>query len=247
MKSLVKYTILSMAATGALYAGGYKIPETSTNAVALCSATVAHSHGADSAYYNPANMVFMGDKQNAELDLIYVGLDSINYQSDDNSVNIHAESEDFYLPSFNYVSGKLGDKGVRVGMSVVVPGGLSKRWNDSPAVDRAKEFTLEALEFNPTVAYSVTNDLAIAFGFRVISSSGVVNSSSAASRDMTGDSIDFGYNLALAYKPMKNLEIGITYRSKVDITIKGNTKLSIGNALVYDGGCKCYYSTSINI
>ena len=236
MKHLVKYTLLSMAATGALYAGGYKIPETSTNAIALSSATVAHSHGADSAYYNPANMVFMQDKQNAELDLIYIGLDPVHYKSDDNSVNIHAESENFYIPSFHYVSKKLGDKGVRVGMSVVVPGGLSKRWNSSPAVDRAKEFTLETVEVNPTVAYSVTNNLAIAFGFRVLYSSGVVKSASVASRDMTGDSIDFGYNLALAYKPIKNLEIGITYRSEVDMTIKGNAKLSIGNALVYDGG-----------
>lgn len=236
MKHLAKYTLLSMAATGALYAGGYKIPETSTNAIALSSATVAHSHGADSAYYNPANMVFMQDKQNAELDLIYIGLDPVHYKSDDNSVDIHAESESFYLPSFHYVSGKLGDKGARVGMSVVVPGGLSKRWNNSPAVDRAKEFTLKTVEVNPTVAYSVANNLAIAFGFRALYSSGVVKSASVASRDMTGDSIDLGYNLALAYKPIKNLEIGITYRSKVDMTIKGNAKLSIGNALVYDGG-----------
>lgn len=232
----MKYTILSLAATSALYAGGYKIPETSTNAVALSAATVAHSHGADSAYYNPANMVFMEDKQNAELDLIYIGLDPVKYKSDDNTIDIDAKSETFFVPSLNYVSGKLGDNGVRVGMSVVVPGGLSKRWSDSPAVDRAEEFTLEVVEVNPTAAFSVRDDLAIAVGFRMVSSSGIVKSSSAASRELTGDSIDVGYNLALAYKPMKNLEVAITYRSKVNLTVEGNAKLSIGNALVYDGG-----------
>jgi long-chain fatty acid transport protein len=121
-------------------------------------------------------------------------------------------------------------------VSVVVPGGLTKRWNDSPAVDRAEEFSLQVVEVNPTAAFRVTDDLAVAFGFRIVSSSGVVKSSSSASRDLMGDSIDFGYNVALAYKPMQNLEVGITYRSNVDLTVEGNAKLDIGSARVYDGG-----------
>jgi len=63
-----------------------------------------------------------------------------------------------------------------------------------------------------------------------------VKSSSTASRDMTGDDLNFGYNLALAYKPTKALEFGVTYRSKVDLDEEGNAKLYIGNAKVYDGG-----------
>ena len=236
MKNLLKLTTLSLVATTAIYAGGYKIPEVSTNGVALSAANVAHTTGADAAYYNPANMIFMKDEQNLEMDLIYIGIDPTNYKGsgDQTGVDIDAESESFLIPSTNYVSPKLGN--ARVGLSVVVPGGLSKRWNDSPAVDKAKEFTLEVVEFNPTAAFSVTDKLAFAVGFRIIYSSGIVKSSSAASRDMTGDSVDFGYNLALAYKPTSNLDFGVTYRSRVDLTEKGNAKLYIGDAKVYDGG-----------
>ena len=235
MKNIIKVTTLSLVASGTLYAGGYKIPETSLNAIALSAANVAHSHGAENAYSNPANMVFMENKQNIEADLIYIGLDPVRYKSNDGKTDISAKKETFLLPSLHYVSKKLGND-ARVGLSIVVPGGLSKRWNDSPAVERAKEFTLKVIEINPSAAFKINDKLGVAVGLRVVSSTGIVKSSAAASRDMTGDSIDMGYNLALAYKPTKALEIGLTYRSNVDLTVEGNAKLYIGNAKVYDGG-----------
>ena len=240
MKTLLKLTTLSLIAASALNAGGYKIPEVSTNGAALSAANVAHTTSADAAYYNPANMIFMADENNLEADLMYIGLDPVNYKGTaggtQSGVNINSESETFLVPSFNYVSPKLGN--ARLGLSVVVPGGLSKRWNDSPAVDRAQEFTLEVVEINPTVAIEVTKELAVAFGFRVIHSTGIVKSSSVttASRDMNGESFDVGYNLALSYKPTKNLDLALTYRSDVSLTEEGNAKLLIGNAKVYDGG-----------
>ena len=235
MKNIIKVTTLSLVAAGTLYAGGYKIPETSLDAIALSAANVAHSHGAENAYSNPANMVFMENKQHIEADLIYIGLDPVRYKSNDGTTDINAKKETFVLPSLHYVSKKLGNN-ARVGLSIVVPGGLSKRWNDSPAVERAKEFTLKVIEINPSAAFKINDKLGVAVGLRVVSSIGIVKSSAAASRDMTGDSIDMGYNLALAYKPTKALEIGLTYRSNVDLTVEGNAKLYIGNAKVYDGG-----------
>lgn len=229
-----KIMLLPLVLSSALLAGGYKIPETSLNGVALSAATVAHSHGADSAYYNPANMAFMPDEQNFEADVIYIGLDPVKYKSNDGSVDINAEKENFILPSINYVSGKLGN--ARLGLSIVVPGGLSKRWNSAPAVYKAKEFTLEVVEVNPTAAFKISDKLAIAVGLRVVHTSGVVKSSYIVSRNMTGDSVDVGYNLALEYKPAKNLEIGLTYRSNIDLTVNGSAQLYYQNQLTYNGG-----------
>ena len=243
MKNLLKITTLSVITATAIYAGGYKIPETSLNGIALSAANVAHGHGADAAYYNPANMAFMKDENSLEADLIYIGLDPVKFKgsvgSDPTLHDISAKSESFFIPSLNYVSPKLGN--ARVGLSIVVPGGLSKEWDDSPAKDVAQEFTLKTVEFNPTIAVPVNDKLALAFGFRMVYSKGIVKSTSPAlaSRDMTGDSLDFGYNLALAYKPTSALEIGATYRSKIGLSEEGNAKLYIGDttgAKVYDGG-----------
>jgi long-chain fatty acid transport protein len=44
-------------------------------------------------------------------------------------------------------------------------------------------------------------------------------------RDLKGDSIDFGYNLALHFKPTNQLDLSMTYRSKIDLTVEGNAEL----------------------
>ena len=251
-----KILLMSLVASSVLMAGGWKIPETSLNAIALSSANIAHNKSADAAYYNPANMVFMADESIIELDLTYIGLDAPNYKGTVFGTGPHdlnAEKESFLIPTINYVSGKAGE--ARIGLSILTPGGLSKRWNTEPAKTAAEEFALEIVEVNPTVAIPLNDKVAVAFGFRILHSSGVVKSDgtvpievapsvfqpSNLTRDMTGDALDFGYNLALAYKPTSDLEIGLTYRSKVSLDLEGNAKLSSYSAAVpalnatYDG------------
>jgi len=232
-----KLTLLSLAVASALYAGGYKIPETSVNGVALSAANVAHSQNADAAYYNPANMSFMADENALEADTMIVYLAPTNFKGSGTQAgdDIDAESEIFLIPSLNYVSPKYGD--YRFGLSVAVPGGLSKRWSDSPAVDKAEEFTLQVVEINPTVAYAINDKVSVAAGVRIIHSSGIVKSTGTISRDMEGDSFDYGYNLALSYKPTSDLDLALTYRSNIDLTQEGTAKLGDASGdIVYDGG-----------
>jgi long-chain fatty acid transport protein len=211
-----------------LFAGGYKIPETSLNSVALSAANVAHSNSADAAYYNPANMVFMKNEAVMEANLMYIGLSDVNYKSA--TADIDSKRENFIVPSFHYVSEAFDS--ARFGLSVVSPAGLSKRWNEAPAIYSAEEFTLQTVEINPTVALPIGERVAVALGLRAIYSDGVVKSTSPiASRDMSGDSIDFGYNIALSYKPTSELDFALTYRSKVDLSVEGDALLSYTGTL----------------
>ena len=234
---LLKITALSLIASSAIYAGGYKIPENSSNSVALLAANVAHASGADTAYFNPANMAFMKDENSIDVSLMLVSIEASNFKGSASGVNnLNIESEDGFsaIPSINYVSSQYGD--FRLGFSMVVPSGITKEWKVSPAKDVAEQFTLEVIELNPTVAYKINDKVAVGFGARALRSSGIVKSSSTASRDLEGEGFDFGYNLALAYKPTTSLEIGVTYRSEVTLSEEGNAKLFIGEAKVYDGG-----------
>ncbi len=74
-----KIALLSLCASAVLLAGGYKIPETSTNSVALGGANIAHVKSADAAYDNPANMIFMSDENHIEADIMYIGLSDTKY------------------------------------------------------------------------------------------------------------------------------------------------------------------------
>lgn len=229
----MRYLVLLSAAAAVAMAGGYKIPESSINGTALSAAYVANAHGADAAYYNPAAMVYNEDANLFEADMTYIGLSSIHYASTSGTYNIDSKSESFLVPTLHFASKKLGDNGARVGLSVVVPAGLSKRWQNAPAVYSAEEFTLETVEVNPTFAVPISDTVSFGAGFRIIHSSGVVKSSASASRDLEGDSIDYGYNLALMYKPSKELSLSATYRSNIDLSVEGNAKLYAGSTLVY--------------
>ncbi len=250
-----KIVLLSLAATTVMMASGWRIPEQSVNSTALAGADIANVHRADAAYSNPANMAFMDDKSYVEGTLTYIHLTSIDYDGTITAfgstgavtppiqapASASSEKENFLLPTLHYVGKAYGD--FRFGASLTVPAGLSKRWQEEgPSKLIAEEFTLKVIELNPVVSYKVSNELAVAAGVRLVYSEGTVKSDGvtnldlgvlaggvntvALTRDMEGDSLEFGYNLALTYKPVKELSLAATYRSEVDLKEEGDAQLS---------------------
>jgi len=238
MKKIAKITALLGLSAVTLSASGFRIPEQSIDATALSAAYAAGANGADASYYNPANMVWNKDGAQMEIDFTYIGLGSIQYtDSASSAYNGNSKKESFYVPTFHYVSPAVGDW--RFGLSMVAPGGLSKRWDDAYAKATAQEFTLKVIELNPTAAYKINDQFALGFGLRGLYSSGVVKAdaihtsgATLYSEDMKGNSIDFGYNLAMSYKPVGNLTLSTTYRSKVNLTVKGTATGGISKYLL---------------
>lgn len=233
MKKLALVSAISLAATGQAMAAAYKLPENSINSTALSAAYVANAHGADASYYNPAAMVFSEDQRaSMEADVTLAHLTSIDLTSGLLAPD-STKVENIPIPSFHYISPAM--ENMRFGLSLVAPGGLSKRWK-GVGKTFAEEFTLETIELNPTVSFKVNDRFSIGGGVRAVYSSGVVKSTDqgplllgtglSPSRDMDGDSWDFGYNLALHFKPTDQLKLSATYRSKIDLTVEGDATLS---------------------
>ena len=245
MKNYAKVAALLGLSAVTLSASGYRIPEQSLNSTALSAAYVAGANGADASYFNPANMVWNDDGSEMETALTYIGLSKVKFKDNGSAPlgtgttasDTSSLSEKFFVPTFHYVSPAVGDW--RFGLSMVAPGGLSKRWDDEYAKSTSEEFTLSVIEINPTVAYKVSDKFAIGFGLRGVYSDGIIksNANNLLTREMEADSIDFGYNLAVSYKPIENLTFATTYRSKVDLTLEGNAKLKtvIAGGAAYDG------------
>ncbi len=236
-----KVIILSTISITLVFSSGYRIPESSINSMALSAAYVANAHGADSSYYNPANMVFNENRSSMEASLTYINLSKINYTDNRSSAyNSSSKSENFFIPTLFFSSKDYNN--FRYGFSIVVPGGLSKRWDDTFAKTFAEEFTLEVIELNPVVAYKVKENFSIGGGIRVIYSKGIVKSdgvvyppSTVGKRDMDGDAIEFGYNLAATFKPKNNITLSATYRSNIELKEEGNAKLYLNGSKMYDG------------
>jgi long-chain fatty acid transport protein len=233
-----KAALLSFAAATAAFGQGYKIPEQSLNATALSGAYVSHSNAADAAYYNPANMAFMGEEKHFELNLMYIHLTPVKYEGTFMGLPADNESkrEHFVLPQLYLVSEPLGN--ARIGLSINEPAGLAKRWSKPPQSYAAKTFDLKVIEVNPSVSYEILENLAVAAGVRFVYSEGIVQTDpmgpvdptnpESYGLDMKGDSWDLGYNLALSYKPFESWGMALTYRSKVDMTMEGAQKFNPG-------------------
>lgn len=225
MNNVVKVATLLSLSAATLLASGYRIPEQSLNSTALSAAYVAGANGADASYYNPANMSFMSNGAEIEVGMTYINLPKVSFTgTSPMAYTADSKEEKFFMPTMHYVSPMIGDW--RYGLSIVAPAGLSKRWDEAFPKSTAEEFTLKVIEVNPTASYKVNEQFALGFGLRGIYSDGVVKSDAGvASRDLTGDSIDFGYNLALSYKPVKDITFSATYRSKIDLTVEGDATL----------------------
>ena len=223
-----KTILLSITASSLVMAGAYKVPEQSLNSMALGAAYVAHTQGADTAYFNPANMAFMEDKQFMEAGVTLAHLPRNEFQGDVAGTSGKSEIENLVLPNLHYVSKALGD--FRWGASLTVPGGLTKRWKAPVQKAFAEEFTLKVIEVNPVASYKVSDKFAVGGGLRVIYSEGIVKNDARAvgkpaQREMEGDTVEVGYNLALTYKPTPDVNMAVTYRSNIDLQEEGEANL----------------------
>lgn len=254
MTKVAKGLALSAVASSIVMAGGYKIPQQSLNSMALSAAYVAHTSGADTAYYNPANMAFMIDKQAVEGVATLINAPAITYTL--GSASGESEAETTAIPAFHYVSAPLGD--FRWGVSLTIPGGSTKRWNTPYQKAFTEEFTLKIIELNPSVSYTVMDNFSVAAGVRVIYSEGVVKNDASAlgsplKVNMEGDTVEFGYNLAMTYKPTEDINLAATYRSKVDLQEEGTATITYpigtpqGTTVTGDAGVSVPLPATLNL
>jgi len=238
-KKLSVLALVSVFAAGSAFASGWRIPEQSVDSTAKAGANIASSTRGDTAYYNPANMTWMADTWTLEGDLTYLYLSPIEYEdSRSPMLNGESESEHFFIPTGFFVSPSYG--GARFGLALVAPAGLSKQWEDPYPKSYAEEFSLTVLEANPTVSYGFGEMFSIAGGVRMIYADATVKSDASGmgiplARSMEGDTIEWGWNAAVAYKPVDALNISATYRSNVDLDFDDKADLNLmGNFMTLD-------------
>ncbi len=232
-KNISLIALLMTMAPSSIYAAGYMTPQQSLNSTAKSAANVAHSSSADTAYYNPANMSFLPDRPLFEVDLTYIHLPSLTYKDSGTSTNDgKSEKQNFLRPTMFYISPDFKDW--RFGFSVTFPAGLAREWKTPYQAASAEEFHLTVVEANPVLSYKVNDKLSLAAGLRALYSEAKVKSNGlisndfggiTASRDLEGDATAYGYNLAVTARPISNLKVAATYRSKIILDLNGDGRL----------------------
>ena len=230
-KTISVVALASLVMAGTAYGSGYRIPEQSADSTAKAGANVASALSADASYYNPANMSWIKhDGWMVEGDFSYIHLTEIDY--DDNgavpglSSDDKTKDENFFIPTGFIVSPDYN--GFRFGLSATAPFGLAKRYEPgSWGATFAEKFSLKVIEINPTVSWKLEEYFSLAVGVRALYSQATVMSNGLlpagpiqSSRYVDGDTLDFGWNVAMSMKPTEESNISVTYRSNVDLNFE---------------------------
>lgn len=240
MKKKISVLALSfILLAGSAWASGYRIPEQSVDSVAKAGANIASSTGADSSYFNPANMSWTKDAWQFEGALTYINLPAITYTDNRTPLyNGESEVENFVFPTVFLISPNINN--FRFGFSVTAPNGLAKRWTQPFPRSYAQEYSLKVFDVNPTVSYQIGDMFSLAGGVRMLYSSAKLSNYAvqsdtgiAINRAMDGDTIEWGWNLAASLRPMDNMNLSVTYRSNVDLDLDGDVNMGTNYPMPY--------------
>ena len=149
------------------------------------------------------------------------------------------------VPS-GYLSHQYSDK-VWFGLGINVPFGLETDYSDG-WVGRYHSIKSEMLtvNVNPSIAFRFNDNVSIGFGLNALYADGeltnavdggLILASQGApvmpgSREydgkskLTGDDWGYGFNAGLLLEPTQNTRVGLHYRSEVDLTLDGHSKIS---------------------
>ncbi|PXX97840.1 hydrocarbon degradation protein [Marinifilum breve] len=150
----------------------------------------------------------------------YTGLNG--KESTDNPTN---------TPFYFYGSMKVSDK-FAVGLGVYTPFGNTMDWGETwSGRYLIQDISMKSIYIQPTVSYKVNDWLSIGAGLnivygdvelnRAVNVGPLVGSPTPVdgSVEISGNNIQYGYNLGVFIQPNDKLNIGISYRSQVDVDL----------------------------
>ena len=123
----MKKVLLSIImASTLLNAGGYKIPEQSADSLGLAASNVAFSFGADAAYFNPANMMFLDGRHHIESTLGWFHINKLEFKSDSGK-SYRSEKFDSLAGTFSFVTPEIYENW-KFGLALAVPAAVGVSW-----------------------------------------------------------------------------------------------------------------------
>ena len=221
-------------------AGGYSTSLYSTSGLGNAySGSATGSHDVSDIFFNPS--VTAGkDKSEviASFSYLRLAIDPDNISSNfvagkRNGVESRNVGTQKLIPAL-YFSSPINDK-TAFNLAITSPFGLETKYNKNwPGRFRALNSSISTMNFNPSLAYKITDDLSFGAGLvaqyytanltKEVYTSPTLATSGLAT--VNGSDWGYGYNFGLKYDISKDVKIGLGYRSKIDYKLKGNVDVN---------------------
>jgi long-chain fatty acid transport protein len=224
--------LVLLLAASAVHANGFLVYDHGADAMGKASAVAGSVTGPNAVWYNPAGLSFSkGFAATVNGALVFT---TCSFKSDINGTTTDAKDGFFPLGQV-FASAEVLDW-LHVGVGAFPAFGLGIKWPDN-WMGRASviENTLTTFTFNPVVSFKVTKDLSVAVGFQAVRGTyeitqGTPDGEGTAHLGFGG--WGFGGNIGIMYRVVPDkISLGLTYRSRVKMTLDGSVDFTVPSAL----------------
>jgi long-chain fatty acid transport protein len=234
-RSYVGAAILLLAGARGSAAAGFALYDQSARGIGMGGAFTAQASDPSAIFHNAAGIAFQRQRQ------LSIGTSlftlSTDFTGDDPYPGAgREESLDIAVPvPVGYYVHPVGER-VALGLGVFAPFGLKTEWNDPDFSGRfiSRVARLDAVAVNPTVAYRVSDRLAVGGGVDVRITSVQLERDVPFPHPFTGalldvasarlesdTTVDVGFNLGVLVRPGGGLSLGAAYRHRVTADFTG--------------------------
>jgi long-chain fatty acid transport protein len=234
LTALLISAILGSGGASKANASGYAVFTQGASALGQGNAVTAHTDDPSTIFYNPALMNKLdGTQLSLGTTVIYS-----SHEFDSAATGQSSSNHTTFTPINFYVTHKFNEK-VSAGLGIFNPFGLGTDWNQEwQGRYMATKSELTTFNFNPVVSYRLLPALSLAAGVDVIKLDATLErkipsavfgfAGPDVNQKFDGDGTGVGFNLAAAYDVTKDVTIGASYRSEVDVDVTGHSSTSLG-------------------
>ncbi len=235
-----------------VYSAGFALYEWGARGTSMGGTMIGRADDPSAVAYNPAGITQLeGIQTMVGLSVVAPG-GKIDTPGETTSIK-----SNLWIPPHAFLTWQMNDR-AWLGFGLYTRFGLGTEFSDDWPGRYNNLFTrVQSFSFNPNIAYKLTDCLSLAVGAEVmwfdmyqkVARDGGALLGAPGTNDVTakfdGDSYGFGGNIALHYKPNDKWALGLTYKSRVKQSLKGNAKFDRTVNLALVGGGIAFENTSV--
>lgn len=246
MRKLFTLLVLTALVNVTCFGSGYQVLLQGNRTTGMGNLGTSMFRDASSLFFNPGAMAFM-DHNEAMIGFNPIFATNAYWDSETTNSSYSVNSDNpMGTPFHAYVVWGPKESNFKFGLGAFTPFGSGVNWGNTWAGrDLLNELTLRAIQIQPTVAYKIGDNFSIGAGLDVtigsvklmksILQDGRMADGSYTEGSVTLDgkaSTAFGFNIGILYKASDKIDIGLDYRSEVNMDVEnGSTEFVVPTSL----------------
>jgi len=213
-------------------ANGFQLPDQSARAVGMADAFTAIADDASAVWYNPAGLAFQQAPQ-ISLGMVDIYVPPVDFISNASNpflppaTRASSKRQNAVVPHL-YMSYASPDSDIAFGLGINSPFGLETDWTGTALADASTFSRIQMVNVNPTLAYKITDHLAIGIGLDYAYVKDIDLNNSILTQNGHGDG--WGGNIGILYQ-QDLFSLAATYRTQIAVNVNGTASSRLGGSV----------------